>query len=172
MGPKRFHKLLFIGDSLIEFFDWQARFPDFLVENYGLAGESVKGLLSRSQAIAENVAAPDFILIMIGTNNVAIEDFSFLPDYEAIINTFQHSYPATEIIVNGLFPMRVPWLADSAITQTNELLEELASSKRIGYMDGFNIFSDHQNCFLEDGVHISDHGYRLWSNAIEDLIIQ
>jgi hypothetical protein len=37
--------ILFLGHSLIEFFDWQKRFPDHLAVNLGKAGESVEGLL-------------------------------------------------------------------------------------------------------------------------------
>jgi len=36
-----------MGDSLIEFFNWQERFPDREVFNYGIAGETAEGLLAR-----------------------------------------------------------------------------------------------------------------------------
>jgi len=36
--------ILFIGDSLTEFFDWQKRFPGHKVVNLGSAGETVETL--------------------------------------------------------------------------------------------------------------------------------
>ena len=44
-------RFLFIGDSLVEFFNWQERFPDKKVYNFGSAGETAEGLL----AICENI---------------------------------------------------------------------------------------------------------------------
>jgi len=41
-------RLLFIGDSLIEFFDWQGRFSDCLVKKLGRAGETVQEILARA----------------------------------------------------------------------------------------------------------------------------
>ncbi|HDH01537.1 MAG TPA: GDSL family lipase, partial [Nitrospirae bacterium] len=43
--------ILFLGHSLIEFFDWQTRFPDHRVASLGVAGETVEGLLSRLDGI-------------------------------------------------------------------------------------------------------------------------
>ena len=53
--------LLFIGDSLIQFFDWQKRFPAYQITNLGVAGESVQGLLARIPALNERMEAPDWL---------------------------------------------------------------------------------------------------------------
>ena len=41
--------MLFIGHSLVEFFDWQVRFPGHRAANLGVAGESVADIRSRAK---------------------------------------------------------------------------------------------------------------------------
>ncbi len=36
-------KILFTGDSLIEYFEWAARFPEHRIHNMGWSGETVEG---------------------------------------------------------------------------------------------------------------------------------
>lgn len=164
--------LLFVGDSLIEFFDWQSRFNSDTVQNYGRAGESVQELLLRATHLATMRPSPDHILIMIGTNNIIMEDFSFVPAYEQIIDTLQNGHPNSSITLNSLFPCQLPWLAPHTIPQVNSLLEGLARAKKIGYLDGYRLFSStngaHPPFFLEDGVHLSDYGYIVWSQAVAE----
>ena len=71
-------QFLFIGDSLIEFFSWQKRFPAEHVYNFGSAGETAEGLLSRLPGIIARTESPDLVMIMTGTNNIAMEDYGFL----------------------------------------------------------------------------------------------
>ncbi len=65
-------RLLFIGDSLIEYFDWQERFPKNSVYNMGVAGETVEGLYARLQVVYLQLDTPDAIFIMSGINNLAM----------------------------------------------------------------------------------------------------
>ena len=41
MTKGKYQKLMLVGDSMIEFFDWQERFADLEVNNLGRSGESV-----------------------------------------------------------------------------------------------------------------------------------
>ena len=92
--------LLLIGDSLIEYYNWQARFPTHHIYNLGIAGETVQELHRRLPSIITMKQAPDSILLMTGTNNVAMEDFSFGPVFESIIADLKSAFPNTEIFIN------------------------------------------------------------------------
>ena len=78
-------KFLFIGDSLIQFFNWQERFPDKNIFNYGIAGETAEGLLARLPNIINQVQSPALVMIMTGINNLSMEDYGFLFSYKKII---------------------------------------------------------------------------------------
>ena len=67
-------RILFIGHSLIEFFDWQRRFPTHSTVNLGVAGETTEGLLSRTEHVIESHPSADLIFLMTGLNNIAMDE--------------------------------------------------------------------------------------------------
>lgn len=171
---KPIRQLCFIGDSLIEYYDWQARFPGQAVSNLGLAGETAPELLARLSSLAASRCPADAVIIMTGTNDL-LRGADFLPSYERIIASLQKAWPAAFLLVNGLMPMPLPWLAPHLVAQVNARLEGLALRHKIGYLDGgcHGIDSPASpSCFLEDGVHLSQHGYALWAAAIESHLRQ
>jgi lysophospholipase L1-like esterase len=165
--------ILFIGDSLIEFFDWQRRFPLLQVTNLGWSGETVQELAVRSKKIASHEYNPDWIFIMIGTNNVAMDDYSFIPAYQQIIDNLSESCPNAKIVLTGLFPMQIPWISEDTIPRLNEQLKELSESNDCSYQEGWDLNSETSNIqrgFSDDGVHLSDYGYSQWANTIEKFL--
>lgn len=162
-------ELVLLGDSLVGFFDWQARFPGHVVVNLGMAGDTVRDLLGRLPQIKRQAARPAWFCLMIGTNDVAMEEYGFLPDYEAIIAWLAESYPAAAIHLTSLLPIKLPWLADSAIPRLNEQLRALAARRGAAYIDACAAFlqaASRHALFLEDGVHLSLAGYETWAAAI------
>ena len=163
-------KLSFVGDSLIEYYDWQARFPGASVLNLGVAGETAHELLARISSFGGKSFHADGVILMTGTNDLLMGE-DFLPIYAKIIGRLQKALPGAVILANGIMPMALPWLAPNLIAQTNARLEELALRHKIGYLDGCRLLSSsaaNRPCFLDDGVHLSPQGYALWSAAIEN----
>jgi lysophospholipase L1-like esterase len=167
-------QFLFIGDSLIEFFNWQERFPDKKVFNYGIAGETAEGLLARLPGIIARVQSPDLIMIMTGINNVAMEDYGFLFTYEKIISRVQETYGQVTIAMASLLPINLSFLGD-AVPRVNKRLKEVSQNYNIIFLDLYPLFLDDNlriitSCFETDGVHLSDKGYEVWANALENTI--
>jgi lysophospholipase L1-like esterase len=162
--------LLFIGDSLIEFYDWQSAFPAHRIENLGRAGETVEELLARAPQVTASRPAPDGLLVMSGTNNLAGEDYGFLPGYEKVLGHFGAAFPATRIAVNSLLPLRLPWLSSSAVPRLNEGLAALAARKGSLFIDAYSTFLAADRpldaLLFEDGVHLRPAAYRLWAKVI------
>jgi len=107
---------------------------------------------------------------MTGTNDL-LRGADFLPDMEAIVTALRIMWPEACLLMNGLMPMDLPWLPANLIDRTNAGLEELALRHKIGYLDGCRLLPvpvAGLSCFLDDGVHLSPHGYGLWSAAIEN----
>ena len=162
--------LLFVGDSLIEFHSWQAAFPAHRVENRGRAGETVAELLARARRLTARRPAPDWLLLMSGTNDLIREEYDFLPAYEVLLDHLRSAFPSTRIAVNSLLPIRLPWLAPSAVPRMNRELAALAARKEALSIDAYARFLDSgaplESLLLEDGVHLREAGYRLWAEAI------
>ena len=170
------NRLLFIGDSLIEFFNWQGRFPDKEVFSYGSAGETAEGLFSRLPYILRQVESPDLVMIMTGINNVAMEDYGFLFTYEKIITSLQESYKATTIAMVSLLPIDLYFLGD-AVPRVNKRLKEIDLSNNVIYLDLYPLFlgsnaMPNKSFFEADGVHLSNEGYEAWAWAVEKSLFQ
>ena len=167
--------ILFVGDSLIEYLDWQERFPDHKVTNLGVAGESVQGLLSRTVIIKEVCPKADLIFIMSGINNVAMGDNDFIDFYKIIIEKLSILYPDARIFINSLLPVSVDFISNELIQRTNEFLKVLADKMNVLYLDIYRKFIDTKGMpireyLLEDGVHLSRAGYAVWSRVIGNVI--
>jgi len=164
-----------MGDSLIEFFNWQARFPDEQVYNFGSAGETAEGLLSRLPNIIRNIRTPDLVMIMTGTNNIAMEDYGFLSTYERIIDLLQRNYGPANIVMTSLLPMEFFFLGD-AVPRVNKRLKDIAGDAEIAYLDLYPLFLGQDSrpisaYYEADGVHLSEKGYEVWAGALEATIL-
>lgn len=165
-------KILFIGDSLIAYYDWQGHFPAFSCVNLGLPGETVAGCRGQVPDILRRHPNADLIVLMIGTNNLVMSQFGFLVEYEQLLADLHGGYPQAIIAVCSLLPFELPWLAPSAIERLNDLLKELANKDWGVYLDICESFQagESRSCFVEDGVHLSEEGYRRWSAVLADRL--
>src|SRR5271169_827828 len=179
--PKTDHKklLVFIGDSLTEYFDWQNRFPACEVLNLGVSGETVEGLLVRLDrilpAIQKDNLNPDFIFVMTGINNIAMQDYEVIGVYKAVVTAIAASFGKSNLVIQSILPVRFPWIDNTIIRQLNESLKQMAKDFKAEYLDLYSLFTGpgskpKKECLLDDGVHVSDKGYEVWSAAVEDYL--
>jgi lysophospholipase L1-like esterase len=168
-------RLLFIGDSLIEYFDWQERFPKNMVYNQGVAGETVEGLYARIEVVFAQIEEADAIFIMSGINNLALGDKKFIPVYRKIVESMKEHYKASQIFVQSLLPVLFPWIENDEIRKMNRQLKKMAEEDGVCYLDIHSLFVGQEGMpvkdyLLDDGVHVSEKGYRVWSGEIEKLL--
>ncbi len=168
-------KFLFLGDSLIEYFDWQERFPDHKIWNLGMAGESVEGLLSRVVRVKQVCPEADMIFIMSGINNVAMGDTEFIDFYRIILEKLSSAYPDAKKFINSLLPVLTDFISNESVCHVNESLKKLAQGVSAEYIDIYSRFVDTKGrpvreYLLVDGIHLSRNGYDVWSNVIEQVI--
>lgn len=166
--------LLFIGDSLIEFFNWQERFPDKKVYNFGSAGETAEGLYARLPNIIARLQSPDLVMIMTGTNNIAMEDYGFLATYEKIIDILQDRYEETTIVITSLLPIDLFFLGE-AVPRVNKRLQDIARHKNVAYLNLYPLFLGEDSkpissYYEADGVHLSVKGYEAWAQTLENTV--
>lgn len=169
--------ILFLGHSLIEFYDWQKRFPAHKAVNLGVAGETVEGLLSRIDRITKEHPSADLIFIMTGLNNIAIDDFGFFSAYEKILKKLTSAYPSARIFMHSILPVIMDFISNETIKNVNESLKKLAVETGVELLDIYNLFLDEKGrvikgYLLDDGVHLSDKGYKVWAKAVEEVIEQ
>jgi lysophospholipase L1-like esterase len=167
--------ILFLGDSLIEYYDWQERFPEHNVGNYGVAGESVGGLLSRVVKTNEIFPSADRIFIMSGINNVAMDDLEFMGFYRDILEKLKAFYPHAKIYIHSLLPTFTGFISNDSVKEVNHEIEKLSRDFSVEYVDMYSRFVDTggspiKEYLLDDGVHISRTGYDVWAREVENRL--
>ncbi len=167
--------LLFLGHSLIEYFDWQERFPAHNALNLGVAGETVEGLLSRVLKIKDVCPRADMIFIMTGINNVAMGDADFFGTYRVILEKLSSYYPGAKVFVHSILPVAVDFMTNKPVLEANARLKELAEASGAEYLDIYSRFVDGRGepvreHLLDDGVHLTRRGYAVWSGVLEEII--
>lgn len=165
-------EILFIGDSLTEFFDWQGRFPERGVCNLGISGETVEWLLERLPRIVSKHADVGAVFIMTGINNIAMETYGIIEPYREIIRQLRKAYPGAVIYVQSLLPAELPFIEAGEIERINGLLRGLADETKSTYLDLHELFVAHGvgRCLSPDGIHLSDEGYEVWARAVSPLV--
>ena len=168
-------KVVFIGDSLTEWYDWQRRFPDKVTMNLGIAGEPVEGLLQRREVIRARIRDPDYIFLMTGINNIGMGRYDITAPYREIVRNLTTWNKRSKLVVQSILPVEIPGLDNSVIEETNRQLEQIAREHNAEYLDIYRHFI-HANGKVrseyldEDGVHLSSQGYQAWSNAVAGFL--
>ena len=167
--------VVLLGHSLIEYGDWEEWLPEFNVINLGVAGETTEGLASRMEHVLRDYPGADYYLIMSGINNIAMDDYSFLDTYRWIIRKLKESSPDSKVIVHSILPCRIEFIDNNEIKKTNEKLRDIAEAEGVHYLDLYDRFVDHNGeavseYLLDDGVHLSNAGYRVWLDVLRKII--
>ena len=167
--------LVFIGDSLTQWFDWQRRFPANDVQNLGISGETVEGLLGRRDRIRSQIADPDYLFLMTGINNIANGQNDIIVPYREIVRNLTTWYKTSTVVVQSLLPVTLEWTNNDVIKETNRKIEQIASELGAEYLDIYSLFVDSKGeprpgYLSDDGVHLAARGYKAWADEVERFL--
>jgi lysophospholipase L1-like esterase len=167
--------LIFIGDSLTQWFDWEGRFPGNRVMNLGISGETVEGLLARRERIHAAVESPDFIFLMTGINNIANGQHDILVPYREFVRNLTTWYKKSKIVTQSILPVDLTWVDNNFIKDINLRLREIAREYDAAYLDVYRLFVDAKGnpksgYLSDDGVHLAGNGYKAWANEVERFL--
>jgi lysophospholipase L1-like esterase len=170
--------ILFIGDSLTEWFDLHAYFPDIKIINEGIAGDTTYGLLERLERTIEKPAGK--IFLMIGINDV-FNEFNkddIVENLQLIIEEIQTSSEEVPLIVQSLLPVNESMLGSSGylnkvVRYINKRLKAHCDARSLQYLDLYPDFlsgDEMKREYTTDGGHLSPAGYALWAKKIQALL--
>ena len=169
--------LVFIGDSLTQWCDWEQRLPGYRVTNLGISGETVEGLLARRERIRAQIDDPDFIFLMTGINNIASGKYDIIPPYREIVRNLTTWYKQSIVVVQSILPVDEQWAGRTVIQNVNRQLKGIALEFNAEYLDVYRLFVDAKgipkNGYLsDDGVHLAGKGYDAWAQEVERFILE
>jgi lysophospholipase L1-like esterase len=167
--------LVFIGDSLTEWYDWQERFPAYRVMNLGISGETVEELLDRRDHIRERIKDPNIVFLMTGINNILSERYDITVPYGEIVRNLTTWYKGAKVVVQSLLPVDMPWINNDTIRTINRHLSEIAREHDGEYLDVNSHFVDENGkprpgLLSDDGVHLAAMGYVVWASVVEKYL--
>lgn len=164
-------RIILLGDSLVADHDWQSRMPSYKVVNFGVPGSMAADLLASLPDIKQQTPYADVIMVMVGTNDLLTGNFAFITTLKKIFIQLNHDFPTAEILGNSLFPMKLPHISEQTITNLNSHIEAFTVQTGCCFLDTHRRLSNtDQPIFLEDGVHLTEAAYEIWTRALLEHI--
>lgn len=166
--------ILFLGDSLTEFYHLSDYFYDFDIANRGVAGDTVSGVKSRLESQVYPLQ-PKKIFLMIGTNDLGlkIKVNEIIQGIIEIINEIKINLPSTKIYLWSIPPVNIRATKASVLTvgfrtnndidEINEGIKQYAKENNIVYID-INTCLKNEKGVLDpkytlEGLHLSEQAY-------------
>jgi lysophospholipase L1-like esterase len=97
--------------------------------------------------------------------------------YEKLLDSIAESSPDTIIIPQSIFPVTKACVAitNEMIDNANTRIREIAARRSLPYLDTQSVLRDEEGylrasyCYSEDGIHLSEQGYRSVLSYIEQF---
>jgi len=168
--------VMFLGDSITDFAEWNDYFPDLKIINRGISGDVIDGVMKRKQQIINQ--APDKLFLMIGTNDLGkgFSAGSIADKSERLICFLKDSLPATSIFIQSVLPVSGNNIRsnDDIVRLNTELEKIVQKQENMVYVDLHSLFVDESGCLKDeltfDGLHINGKGYTIWADYIKELV--
>ncbi len=174
-------EIVFIGDSIFEFYDTDKYFPDHIVYNRGIAGDRSNHILDR---LSDNVLMlnPRIILIHVGTNDIGAKlgyDI-ILANYKKIVDNIHAHDAGIKILIDSVYPIndenrffysRIYGTRENyQILELNRQLKEFAAKNGCIFIDNYSILTDSEGrlarAYTTDGLHLTQKGYEVATDSI------
>jgi lysophospholipase L1-like esterase len=173
-------KIIFLGDSHIEFGDWKKHLKDSSIINRGVAGDNTFGVLARLQDVTDR--QPSKVFICIGINDVSknIPEEVIVKNIVAMAKRIKQVSPKTQIFVHSILPTNDAvkkeypdaYNKNDRARQVNDQLKSHALKNGFTYVDLYSKVQDKDGKLnpayaYEDGLHLNANGYKLWIEILK-----
>lgn len=179
------NEVVFLGDSLTDFYDTDEFFHNVSSYNRGIAGDTTDGVLARLQS---NVIClnPSKVFLQIGTNDLGLKksvDYVY-NNILKIISTLKEYCPETKLYIISLYPVNesahpyskvmVKPRKNKDIVTLNNMLMKYCNENKITYIDVHSFLIDDEGRlkkeYTVEGLHISFDGYLVVTKVLSEYI--
>ena len=186
-------RVVLIGDSITHFWDgpptsaevngptaWQKVFGNMPVLNMGFGWDRTQNVLWRLRQGEFEGLTPEWVVLMIGTNNLTDSENArantpeeIVEGIDAICREIRKRSPQSRIVLMAILPrgLEAKGPLREPIQATNRLLaRHFAGNASITYLDiGASFLAADGSLpatLMPDGTHPSDAGYQIWADAL------
>lgn len=172
-------EIVMLGNSLTENGgDWGKRLATEQVRNRGIIGDEAMGVYDRLHQILPG--HPRKIFLLIGINDVShhLSADSVVTLVSKVVDRIREESPETRLYLQSLLPINESVCKyktmigkTDLIPEINRKLKKVASSRKIGFIDLFPLFTEKDSNVLRkeltrDGLHLTEEGYVIWSKKL------
>jgi lysophospholipase L1-like esterase len=178
--PNTDKDIVFLGNSIMDFTDWNELLQLKEARNRGISGDISFGVMERLDEVTEGKPAKVFVLIGINDISRNIPDSIILDNYKKIIHRIKAESPKTKIYFNTLFPVnntftdRAHFNKDEHILYVNEELKKIGATENITIIDIHPLFLDADKRldkkYTYDGLHPNSEGYLKWAKILKPYV--
>ena len=173
--------VVFLGDSITDFYDLKKYYPDHFVVNSGISGNITDDILDDMEKRVYQYN-PSKVFLLIGTNDLHKERKveEVVENIQKIITEIKENRPKVEIYLESIYPVNKD-IGDGAqnrhnedIRSINDKLEEYCHDEKITYIDLYDDLANDEESLKEeytkDGLHLNDEGYDKVTEKIEKYL--
>ena len=157
----------FLGDSLTDGYDVKSYYPDYIVTNRGIGGDTTLDLEGRIQVSVYDLK-PKVAVMLIGANNMD----AMFDNYERILIGLKENLPNTKIILLSLTSMGKEWGRKNQLAAYNNVkIKMLAEKYSFAYVDLYSALLNLETGeiyeeYTSDGGHLTPLGYEVLTREI------
>ncbi len=164
----------FVGDSITAGGDWQTAFPDLVIANHGVNGDTSTDVLARLASIRATGAHT--YLVMLGINDIlrgsSAEDVA--SRLEIILSELRSGGRA-RVILQSTLPCQRSFCGQEVLDRVVDLNQRL---KRLwgeqDFLDLHHAMGDAtgslQSAYSTDGLHLNRRGYSRWEAMLAPVL--
>lgn len=179
-SPPPQEAIVFTGSSSIRLWKTlEADMQPLPVINRGFGGSKIAYVTHYADRIVIPYR-PKIVLLYAGDNDLAMEDsktpMELLEDFKQFVAKIHSALPLTKIFFVSIKPSVRRWLLWPKVQETNQLIKEWTQSdERIGFIDVTTMMLDEDGkvkstLFTQDGLHLNQQGYTVWSSVIKPIV--
>lgn len=178
--------MIFVGDSITQGWEqtgakaWDKHYARRHAFNLGFSGDRTQHVLWRLRHNEVEGLEPKVAVVMIGTNNSNGNDNTaeeIAAGMKAVVASLRERLPDTKVLLLAIFPRgEQPNPQRDKNAKASELASTVADGKMVHYLDigpkFLNADGTLSKDVMPDFLHLSEKGYQIWAEAIEDKVAE
>lgn len=177
ISPPPSGEIVFVGSSSIRLWDVEKYFPGLRIINRGFGGSQ----LSDAVRYAERIVIPykpRIVVVYAGDNDIygGMTSEEVAVNFEQFVRVVRAKLPEVRIVFIGIKPSLQRWDVVERMRLANEIIRGYAEhDDNVAFVDVDHAMlgwdeTPRRELFVADGLHLTAHGYELWSALLRPLL--
>lgn len=169
--------IVFFGNSITYYGDFQKAFPNKKVVNLGYPGDNIDNMMRRIEGLKG--LRPDKVFLMAGINGLKnMGTDVFARKYSVLVDSIKKTLPEAQVYLQSILPIshikEKDYGENTKIIKANRIIKNISSKKNCMYVDLHSLYIKNGEMPLymtaDDGIHIKPTSYKPWYEKIRKYV--